>query len=102
MVCTSTFRVFAAVLDVVPFPSYLRLAVALLGAEHVIGVDVDAESLEVASTNAEDLEAAGAAFGALAIMEVIPKQYKHMVMNIQTRHGGDGATEDDGGRPDHM
>lgn len=26
------------------------------------------------------LQAAGAAFGALAIMEVIPKQYKHMVM----------------------
>ncbi|KAK1354779.1 Methyltransferase-like protein 5 [Heracleum sosnowskyi] len=34
----------------------LGLAAALLGAEHVIGVDVDAESLEVASTNAEDLE----------------------------------------------
>lgn len=34
----------------------LGLAAALLGAEHVIGVDVDAESLEVASANAEDLE----------------------------------------------
>uniref|UniRef100_A0A162AMK9 Methyltransferase-like protein 5 n=1 Tax=Daucus carota subsp. sativus TaxID=79200 RepID=A0A162AMK9_DAUCS len=34
----------------------LGLAAALLGAEHVIGVDIDVESLAVASANAEDLE----------------------------------------------
>ncbi|XP_071709616.1 uncharacterized protein [Rutidosis leptorrhynchoides] len=34
----------------------LGLAATLLGAEHVIGVDVDEESLEIATINAEDLE----------------------------------------------
>ncbi|XP_057506240.1 uncharacterized protein LOC130789485 [Actinidia eriantha] len=34
----------------------LGLAAALLGAEHVIGLDIDAQSIEIASTNAEDLE----------------------------------------------
>ncbi|KAK6944942.1 Methyltransferase small domain [Dillenia turbinata] len=34
----------------------LGLASALLDAQHVIGVDVDPESLEIASENAEDLE----------------------------------------------
>ncbi|KAK4791671.1 hypothetical protein SAY86_032084 [Trapa natans] len=34
----------------------LGIAAALLGAEHVLGIDVDAESLEIASSNAEELE----------------------------------------------
>ncbi|KAK2970958.1 hypothetical protein RJ640_027439 [Escallonia rubra] len=34
----------------------LGLAAGLLGAEHVIGLDVDSESLEIASINADDLE----------------------------------------------
>ncbi|XP_052200639.1 uncharacterized protein LOC127807016 isoform X1 [Diospyros lotus] len=34
----------------------LGIAAALLGAEHVICLDIDAQSLEVASINAEDLE----------------------------------------------
>ncbi|KAL6006167.1 hypothetical protein ACLOJK_040213 [Asimina triloba] len=34
----------------------LGIAGALLGAEHVIGIDIDPESLEIASLNAEDLE----------------------------------------------
>ncbi|KAL6224053.1 hypothetical protein ACLB2K_002909 [Fragaria x ananassa] len=34
----------------------LGLAAGLLGAEHVIGIDVDPESLELASLNAEELE----------------------------------------------
>ncbi|OVA08584.1 hypothetical protein BVC80_209g330 [Macleaya cordata] len=34
----------------------LGLASALLGAEYVIGIDVDSQSLEIASINAEDLE----------------------------------------------
>ncbi|XP_004287444.1 PREDICTED: methyltransferase-like protein 5 [Fragaria vesca subsp. vesca] len=34
----------------------LGVAAGLLGAEHVIGIDVDPESLEVASLNAEELE----------------------------------------------
>ncbi|GAA0185846.1 hypothetical protein LIER_33134 [Lithospermum erythrorhizon] len=34
----------------------LGLAAALLGAEHVIGVDIDADSLEIAYENADDLE----------------------------------------------
>ncbi|XP_021723603.1 methyltransferase-like protein 5 [Chenopodium quinoa] len=34
----------------------LGIAAALLGADHVIGFDVDAESLEIAYLNAEDLE----------------------------------------------
>ncbi|KAK9947770.1 hypothetical protein M0R45_003377 [Rubus argutus] len=34
----------------------LGVAAALLGAEHVIGIDVDPESLELASLNAEELE----------------------------------------------
>lgn len=34
----------------------LGLAAALLGAEHVIGIDIDPQSIEIASENAEDLE----------------------------------------------
>ncbi|KAM7515353.1 hypothetical protein LguiA_004936 [Lonicera macranthoides] len=34
----------------------LGIAAALLGAEHVIGLDVDAQSLEIASVNADELE----------------------------------------------
>ncbi|RVW38310.1 Methyltransferase-like protein 5 [Vitis vinifera] len=34
----------------------LGVAAALLGAEHVIGLDIDPQSLEIASLNAEDLE----------------------------------------------
>ncbi|KAF4384778.1 hypothetical protein CsatB_010212 [Cannabis sativa] len=34
----------------------LGTAAALLGAEHVIGIDVDTQALEIASLNAEDLE----------------------------------------------
>lgn len=34
----------------------LGLAAALLDAEHVIGLDIDSQSLEIASLNAEDLE----------------------------------------------
>ncbi|KAK4601913.1 hypothetical protein RGQ29_011136 [Quercus rubra] len=34
----------------------LGAAAALLGAEHVIGIDIDSQSLEIASLNAEDLE----------------------------------------------
>ncbi|PKI76268.1 methyltransferase-like protein 5 [Punica granatum] len=34
----------------------LGIAATLLGAEHVVGIDVDAQSLEVASLNAEELE----------------------------------------------
>lgn len=34
----------------------LGVAAALLGADHVIGVDVDPQSLEIASVNAENLE----------------------------------------------
>ncbi|PON62273.1 Protein-(glutamine-N5) methyltransferase, release factor-specific [Parasponia andersonii] len=34
----------------------LGAAAALLGAEHVIGIDVDSQALEIASLNAEDLE----------------------------------------------
>ncbi|KAL3747455.1 hypothetical protein ACJRO7_016272 [Eucalyptus globulus] len=34
----------------------LGIAAALLGAEHVVGVDVDSQSLEIASANAEELE----------------------------------------------
>ncbi|XP_062090841.1 uncharacterized protein LOC133797072 isoform X1 [Humulus lupulus] len=34
----------------------LGTAAALLGAEHVIGIDVDSQALEIASLNAEDLE----------------------------------------------
>lgn len=34
----------------------LGLAAALLGAEHVIGIDIDPQSVEVASENAENLE----------------------------------------------
>ncbi|KAF6164467.1 hypothetical protein GIB67_025293 [Kingdonia uniflora] len=34
----------------------LGLAAALLGAEHVIGIDVDSQSLEIAAVNAEELE----------------------------------------------
>ncbi|XP_010925906.1 uncharacterized protein [Elaeis guineensis] len=34
----------------------LGIASALLGAEHVIGIDVDSQSLEIASKNAADLE----------------------------------------------
>ncbi|XAR53357.1 hypothetical protein NMG60_11021889 [Bertholletia excelsa] len=34
----------------------LGLAAGLLGAEYVIGVDIDTQSLEIASVNAEDLE----------------------------------------------
>ncbi|CAL5438345.1 unnamed protein product [Camellia sinensis] len=34
----------------------LGIAAALLGAEHVIGLDVDAQSIEIASINSEDLE----------------------------------------------
>ncbi|KAG8367385.1 hypothetical protein BUALT_Bualt16G0066500 [Buddleja alternifolia] len=34
----------------------LGLAAGLLGAEHVIGLDIDAESIEIASSNAEELE----------------------------------------------
>uniref|UniRef100_A0A2N9GT71 Methyltransferase-like protein 5 n=1 Tax=Fagus sylvatica TaxID=28930 RepID=A0A2N9GT71_FAGSY len=34
----------------------LGVAAALLGAEHVIGIDIDSQSLEIASLNAEDLE----------------------------------------------
>ncbi|PIN12298.1 putative RNA methylase [Handroanthus impetiginosus] len=34
----------------------LGLAAGLLGAEHVIGFDIDAESIEIASSNAEELE----------------------------------------------
>lgn len=34
----------------------LGLAAGLLGAEHVTGLDIDAESLEIASANADDLE----------------------------------------------
>ncbi|KAL4283114.1 hypothetical protein GQ457_16G002750 [Hibiscus cannabinus] len=34
----------------------LGAAASLLGAEHVIGIDIDSQSLELASMNAEDLE----------------------------------------------
>ncbi|KAF5481998.1 hypothetical protein F2P56_002601 [Juglans regia] len=34
----------------------LGAAAALLGAEHVMGIDIDSQSLELASLNAEDLE----------------------------------------------
>ncbi|KAI3893452.1 hypothetical protein MKW92_032074 [Papaver armeniacum] len=34
----------------------LSIASALLGAEYVVGIDVDTESLEIAAENAEDLE----------------------------------------------
>ncbi|CAA2984932.1 methyltransferase 5 [Olea europaea subsp. europaea] len=34
----------------------LGLAAALLGADHVIGLDIDTESLEIASSNADDLD----------------------------------------------
>ncbi|OIW15974.1 hypothetical protein TanjilG_04509 [Lupinus angustifolius] len=34
----------------------LGVAAALLGAEHVLGIDIDPESLEIASLNAEELE----------------------------------------------
>ncbi|XP_073155559.1 uncharacterized protein [Henckelia pumila] len=34
----------------------LGLAAALLGAKHVIGIDIDAESIEIASSNADELE----------------------------------------------
>ncbi|KAF8036291.1 hypothetical protein BT93_C2116 [Corymbia citriodora subsp. variegata] len=34
----------------------LGIAAALLGAEHVVGIDVDSQSLEIASANAEELE----------------------------------------------
>ncbi|KAL0337392.1 UNVERIFIED_CONTAM: rRNA N6-adenosine-methyltransferase METTL5 [Sesamum calycinum] len=34
----------------------LGLAAGLLGAEHVIGFDIDAESIEIASSNADELE----------------------------------------------
>ncbi|KAL2228988.1 UNVERIFIED_CONTAM: rRNA N6-adenosine-methyltransferase METTL5 [Sesamum indicum] len=34
----------------------LGLAAGLLGAEHVIGFDIDAESIEIASLNADELE----------------------------------------------
>lgn len=34
----------------------LGLAASLLGAEHVVGLDIDAQSIEIATTNAEDLE----------------------------------------------
>ncbi|XP_072982299.1 uncharacterized protein [Typha latifolia] len=34
----------------------LGIASALLGAEHVLGIDIDPESLEIASQNAADLE----------------------------------------------
>uniref|UniRef100_A0A5B7B9K1 Methyltransferase-like protein 5 n=1 Tax=Davidia involucrata TaxID=16924 RepID=A0A5B7B9K1_DAVIN len=34
----------------------LGLAAALLGAEHVVGLDIDSQSLEIASVNAVDLE----------------------------------------------
>ncbi|KAA8523138.1 hypothetical protein F0562_009561 [Nyssa sinensis] len=34
----------------------LGLAAALLGAEHVFGLDIDPQSLDIASVNAEDLE----------------------------------------------
>ncbi|KAL2555204.1 S-adenosyl-L-methionine-dependent methyltransferase superfamily protein [Forsythia ovata] len=34
----------------------LGLAAALLGAEHVIGLDIDTDSLEIASSNATDLD----------------------------------------------
>ncbi|KAH9606238.1 hypothetical protein KSS87_022947 [Heliosperma pusillum] len=34
----------------------LGIAAALLGADHVVGFDVDAESLEIAALNAEELE----------------------------------------------
>ncbi|XP_073278310.1 uncharacterized protein [Primulina huaijiensis] len=34
----------------------LGLAAALLGAKHVIGIDIDAESIDIASSNADELE----------------------------------------------
>lgn len=34
----------------------LGLAASLLGAEHVVGLDIDVQSIEIATTNAEDLE----------------------------------------------
>ncbi|CDP03298.1 unnamed protein product [Coffea canephora] len=34
----------------------LGIAAALLGAQHVVGLDIDAESLEIASENADELE----------------------------------------------
>lgn len=34
----------------------LGLAASLLGAEHVVGLDIDAQSIEIATTNADDLE----------------------------------------------
>ncbi|XP_030541737.1 rRNA N6-adenosine-methyltransferase METTL5 [Rhodamnia argentea] len=34
----------------------LGIAAALLGAEHVVGIDVDSQSLEIASMNAQELE----------------------------------------------
>ncbi|KAK9269624.1 hypothetical protein L1049_001401 [Liquidambar formosana] len=34
----------------------LGVAAALLGAEHVVGLDIDSQSLDIASQNAEDLE----------------------------------------------
>nr|CAD1822305.1 unnamed protein product [Ananas comosus var. bracteatus] len=34
----------------------LGVASSLLGAEHVVGIDIDPQSLEIASQNAEDLE----------------------------------------------
>ncbi|MQM04863.1 hypothetical protein Taro_037668 [Colocasia esculenta] len=37
----------------------LGIASALLGAEHTFGIDIDSESLEVASVNAEDMEIGG-------------------------------------------
>ncbi|KAK6119955.1 hypothetical protein DH2020_046303 [Rehmannia glutinosa] len=59
----------------------LGLAADLLGAEHVIGFDIDAESIEIASSNADELEIGHNIDVNVMYLDVLDRTIDTVVMN---------------------